>query len=155
MIFKVLLKIPLQFLAGCISAFLLGSALYVIRDLLASVGIIWKLFFFALDFRVFMFFITLVGLPTGSLFGIVLVDRFKFDADTYDKKKIFLGAVFSIGGIVLILWILPLADIDVITFMPLFSRMGYDAYVYWMPVIASLFASIGYNLKWPCRDVPS
>jgi ABC-type methionine transport system permease subunit len=123
--------------------------MWVIRELLANIDILWqfKASSFILNYRNFILLISHLGLPIGSVLGILLADKLIFKLRSYNLVRVIVSFLSSVFGIVLVVWILPILRINVYTFFgSLSSSMGYDLNIILLPLISSLFAVIAYNV---------
>ena len=144
---KMAYKILLQFVSGCLCSFGLYRCLDAIWGWLSYFEALWKYkpISFILNYDHFLFFIDFVGLPVGSLIGIWVVDRIIFKVSLNNFSGMAIGFLLSVLGVVLVLWILPLIKVDIVTFVPGFSSMGYDVYVYFAPIMIAFLSTVGYN----------
>ncbi len=141
-------KFFLQFVLSCVFAFLVGSSMWLIRELLAFPELI-KIIPFILDYYSFMLVVMLLGLPMGSLLGIWIANTCLSRASRFSIRGAALGFAFSFLGALLIVVAVAM---DLEAGLParevsMFVRLlRSDLSAVLLLISAGLWATIGYNL---------
>lgn len=143
----ILRKNLIRFIAGLIGSFCVGLLIWASREFVVMFDT-WMetgVSNYLLNYDHTLYFIVFFGLPFGTCTAVFLVDRqfFKVQKRVLDMTA---GFLISILGIILVVWLLPAAGIDVARLCPLFHLMGYDVYTVLLPLTVSLFFLIGIGL---------
>ena len=144
---KPMIRFIFNWIVGSISAFMLGVILYFVDVALSSIKILWetKLGSWLLDVFHFWFFITLVGLPIGTIGGIILMNKVILKT-SLNRMAIAIGIASSVFGLILVIWLLPAIGFDISRMMPNFEKMGYNVQIFLLPLTSGLFGTIGYEI---------
>ncbi len=140
-------KFILHFISSCLCAFLVGLLLWSVRELIATFDTIWQLQLasFVFNYEHYMYIIIFLGVPLGSVLGLLFVDKLILKLPEWNVKGILRDFLCSFLGMVLLgltrYWAEGCEDGPIVFFI-----RG-DRFILVILIVAGFLATLGHSIS--------
>lgn len=137
-------KIPIEFICSFLFALLCEIGMFKLRDFLEWLDKSFGNTISILpNYDTWLWITTLVVLPLGSVFGLVLIEKVYFKSQI-NYRGLLIGVFGCFFAFVVLLKVLPFLDLDILSF---FAKLfGEVIFMFFFPLYSSLILLIVYAI---------